>query len=78
LRHTRAQNLYSAGMPLPLVSEWLGYSNMETSLIYAHADVEMKRKAIEKATSGENTLVEKELPKYMTDKDIIKRLYGIA
>jgi len=76
-RHTRAQNLYSAGMPLPLVSEWLGHSNMETSLIYAHADVEMKRKAIEKATSGEHSLVEKELPRFMNDKDIIKQLYGI-
>jgi len=77
-RHTRAQHLYSAGMPLPLLSEWLGHSKMETSLIYAHADVEMKRKAIEKATSGENLLVAKELPKYMDDKETVKRLYGIA
>jgi len=77
-RHTRAQNLYSAGMPLPLVSEWLGHSQMETSLIYAHADVDMKRKAIEKATSGSNLLVEKEAPKYMKDEEIIKILYGLC
>jgi integrase/recombinase XerD len=51
---------------------------METSLIYAHADVDMKRKAIEKATSGSNMLVEKEAPKYMKDEDIIKKLYGIS
>ncbi len=77
-RHTRAQQLYSAGMPLPLISEWLGHSNMETSLIYAHSDVEMKRKAIEKATNGENPLIPKEFPKFMNDKDIIKKLYGLA
>jgi integrase/recombinase XerD len=77
-RHTRAQNLYSAGMPLPLISEWLGHSKMETSLIYAHADVDMKRKAIEKATSGANMLVQKEAPIFLQDEDIIKRLYGIC
>jgi integrase/recombinase XerD len=77
-RHTRAQNLYSAGMPLPLVSEWLGHSQMETTLIYAHADVDMKRKAIEKATSGVNMLGDREVPKYMKDEDTIKILYGIS
>ena len=65
-------------MPLPLVSEWLGHSQMETSLIYAHADVDMKRKAIEKAASGANMLVEKETPRYMKDEEIIKMLYGIS
>jgi hypothetical protein len=33
MRHSRAQNLYSAGMPLPLVSEWLGHSDMEVTLV---------------------------------------------
>ena len=51
---------------------------METSLIYAHSDVEMKRKAIENATNGENPLITKEFPKFMNDKDIIKKLYGLA
>lgn len=78
MRHSRAQNLYSAGMPLPLVSEWLGHSNMEVTLIYARADVEMKRKAIEKAMGNSHILPEKESPKYMDDKDMIKKLYGIG
>lgn len=47
-RHTRAMHLYMAGMPLELVSQWLGHSQMETSLIYARATTEMKRKAIDK------------------------------
>lgn len=78
MRHSRAQNLYSAGMPLPLVSEWLGHSDMEVTLVYAHADVEMKRKAIEMAMENSNILSEKELPKYMNDQEMIKKLYGIG
>jgi site-specific recombinase XerD len=78
MRHSRAQNLYSAGMPLPLVSEWLGHSDMEVTLVYAHADVEMKRKAIEKAMEHLNILPERESPKYMTDQETIKKLYGIG
>ena len=41
-------HLYMAGMPLELVSQWLGHSNMETTLIYASATAEMKRKEIQK------------------------------
>lgn len=55
-RHSRALHLYRKGVPLPLISEWLGHSDMETTLIYAYADTEMKRKAIEKATSANHPL----------------------
>jgi integrase len=41
-------HLYQAGIHLPLVSELLGHSPMETSLIYAYADTEMKRAASDK------------------------------
>lgn len=46
-RHSRAMHLYQYGMELALVSQWLGHANWERTLIYAHADTEMKRKAIE-------------------------------
>ena len=51
-RHSRAMHLYQHGMDLALISQWLGHANLETTLIYAHADTEMKRKAIEKASAG--------------------------
>ena len=35
-------HLYQAGMPLALITEWLGHADPETTLIYAHADTEMK------------------------------------
>lgn len=50
MRHTRAIHLYRDGMPLPLLSEFLGHKNLDTTNIYAYADTEMKRNAIEKTT----------------------------
>ena len=52
LRHSRAMHLYLAGMPLALLTDWLGHADPETTLIYAHADTEMKRHALEKANSA--------------------------
>lgn len=50
-RHSRSMHLYRGGMPLPLLSEWLGHAQVETSLIYANADTMMKKEVQEKATS---------------------------
>lgn len=47
-RHSRAMHLYRSGMPLALLSEWLGHASIETTWIYAYADTRMKRIAIEK------------------------------
>ena len=35
LRHSRAMHLYQAGMPLALLTEWLGHADPETTLVYA-------------------------------------------
>ena len=37
-------------MPLAMLSEFLGHEDPETTLIYAYADTEMKRQAVEKAS----------------------------
>lgn len=49
LRHTRSIHLYRDGMPLAVLSEFLGHVDPETTKIYAYADAEMKRAAMEKA-----------------------------
>lgn len=54
LRHSRAMSLYRMGMPLSLLSQYLGHAQVETTRIYAYADTEMKRAAIEKADSLRN------------------------
>jgi len=79
-RHSRAMHLYQRGMPLEILSQWLGHANLETTLMYAHADTEHKRKAIEKATAnGKNSPTEIN-PKRLTitDETLLKRLAGLA
>jgi site-specific recombinase XerD len=79
LRHTRAMHLYRGGMPLALLSEWLGHSNIETTMIYAYADTEMKRQAISKATTPTNPLKSTDtVPEIRaTDTQLLKTLYGL-
>lgn len=76
-RHTRAMHLYQHGMDLTLVSQWLGHSNLETTLIYAHADIEYKRRAMNHAFG--NTDVTGITPENytVTDEELLKRLYGL-
>ena len=78
-RHSRALNLYRKGVPLPLLSEWLGHANLETTLIYAYADTEMKRAAIEKATDANHPLRKaKDVVQENYDELTIKTLYGLC
>lgn len=76
-RRSRAMHLYRNGMPLPLLSEFLGHDDPETTLIYASADTEMKRKAIEKATTELNLDQENAVPVWKDDDEMIRRLYGL-
>lgn len=75
LRRSRAMHLYRSGMPLALLSEFLGHEDPETTLIYAFADTEMKRQAIEKA-AGTNSIIGVDINKgiWEDDEDIIARL----
>ena len=77
-RHVRAMHLYQAGMPLPLISQWLGHSQLETSLIYAYADTEMKRAAVNKVINSKNSVFTNEIFNYQDDEETIKKLYGLA
>ena len=64
---------------LTLVSQWLGHAHLETTLVYAHADTEHKRKAIAAATPADNPLHAKLSPERFTvsDEDTLKRLTGL-
>ena len=75
LRHSRAMHLYRSGMPLVLISEFLGHADVNTTRIYAWADTEMKRQAIRAASPYTNTSVN---AIWQGDEAMIKRLYGIA
>ena len=47
LRHSKAMHLLQAGNPLVVIRNILGHSDVQTTEIYARADMEMKRKALE-------------------------------
>ena len=69
-------HLYQAGMPLALLTEWLGHADPETTLIYARADTEMKRHALEKANSA-TAHGPLPAPMWHDREDIIQRLCGL-
>lgn len=48
LRHTAAMHLLQSGVDLTTIQSWLGHVSINTTHHYAEADVEMKRKALEK------------------------------
>ena len=76
-RHSRSMHLYQHGMDLTLLSQWLGHANLETTLIYAYADTEQKRRAIEKSM-GRKVTGGIDIPRFtVSDEDTIKRLYGL-
>lgn len=80
-RHSRSIHLYRSGMPMVLLSEWLGHAQASTTLhYYANADTTMKKDAIEKATSKLNPLVsgDTQLLEWENDDDMIRRLYGLS
>jgi len=76
-RHSRAVSLYRNGMPLPLISEWLGHSDLETTRIYAYADVEMKRRAINKAMKDSHPLYTINYDAEESDDEKLRRYYGL-
>lgn len=76
LRHTRAMHLYQDGVPLALISEFLGHSQIETTKVYAYADTEMKRKAIQKANCTIPDTVPEPIWK-TNDKEMLRKLAGL-
>jgi len=76
LRHTRAIHYYRDGMPLALIAELLGHASVESTKIYAYADTEMKRVAMEKADRYRNTSPPP-IPIWKDDEDMILELSGL-
>lgn len=77
LRHTRAMHLYHQGMPIMLLSEYLGHASIESTKIYAYADTEMKRAAIDKVAIGFD-VTDSIMPIWENDDDMILKLSGLV
>jgi site-specific recombinase XerD len=75
LRHSKAMGLLQAGVNLIYIRDFLGHSNVVTTEIYARADTEMKRKAIESAYMDLSPL---EMPKWEENEDLMYWLQNLC
>lgn len=71
LRHAKAMHLLQSGVNLIYIRDFLGHVDCSTTEIYARADSEMKRKAIENAYVD---LVPDIIPKWEEDGDLMNWL----
>jgi len=46
LRHTTAIHLLKAGVDFASISQWLGHTSLNTTMVYARADLDLKRQAL--------------------------------
>lgn len=74
---TYAMHLCMVGVPLPIVSEWLGHTNLEKTQIYAQTTIEMKRKAVEELAENEKSVFKNDVTfKYAENDQILRKLTG--
>lgn len=76
MRHTRAMHYYRKGMPLVLLAEYLGHSDVQSTKIYAFADTTMKRDAMIKADPKQKNTPEP-VAIWENDEDMILKLAGL-
>ena len=50
LRHTAAMELLHHGVDRSVIALWLGHESVETTQMYLHADMRLKRKALSRIT----------------------------
>ena len=48
LRHTCAMTLLHAGIDTASIALWLGHANIQTTQVYLHADLELKRRTLDR------------------------------
>lgn len=68
-RHSVATNLLRAGIDISTIAIWLGHNSMETTHKYMVADLEIKRKAMEKTG-----IIDNSVSKYKPSNDLLEFL----
>lgn len=74
LRHSKAMHLLQAGVNLIYIRDFLGHVDLKTTEIYAKADTETKRKAIENVYPD---LIDSNLPDWNKDQSLLSWLSEI-
>jgi integrase/recombinase XerD len=74
LRHSKAMHLLQAGVNLVYIRDFLGHVDIKTTEIYARADTETKRKAIENVYPE---LIDSNLPDWSKDQALLTWLSNL-
>jgi len=74
-RHTKAMHLIQADINIIYIRDLLGHTDIKTTEVYARADTEMKRRALEKLTLN---LPQSQQPSWIGDRDLLGWLNGLC
>ena len=80
IRRSRAMHMYQRGMPLELIALVLGHEDPQTTRIYAKANLDMKRKAMEKVKDKTGILLCPEVDAvavWVDNEEMIRILCGL-
>lgn len=75
-RHSKSVHLLQSGVNLIYIRDFLGHSDCSTTQIYAKADTETRRKALEAAYA--DILPTNELPDWADDKNLLEYLMSLG
>ena len=73
-RHSKAMHLLQAGVPLVIIRDFLGHADITTSEIYARADLDMKRRALEKIATP---AAPRSVPSWQDDSELLTWLRAL-
>lgn len=74
LRHTKGMHLLQSGVSLEIIRDFLGHVDVKTTQIYAQANLEMKRKALEKVADASPL---PEIPSWKQDNSLLEWLQSL-
>lgn len=77
LRHTKAMHMLQAGVALIHIRDILGHVDIRTTEVYARADLEMKRKALEKAAAAPSAVAKLHLSNWHENKSLLDWLTSL-
>ena len=73
MRHTKGMHLLQGGVSLDIIRDFLGHVDIKTTEIYARANLEMKRAALEKVSPTSTP----QLPSWKENKSLLKWLQSL-
>ena len=74
LRHAKGMHLLQSGISLEMIRDFLGHVDVKTTQIYARANLEMKRQALEKITEPSPVPT---IPSWQHNKDLLDWLRSL-